>query len=411
MRVAIVHYWFLLSGGGERVVEALANMYPQADLFALFADRGSMPESLRDRKLTTSFLNNLPLAHKINRLIFPLYPLAAESFDLQAYDLVISSDSPSIKGLMLNQSAVHLCYCHTPARPLWDNHSEARRQRPPLIRPFFSAGAHYVRKWDFCSAQRVDRFIANSQYISQRIAKYYRRESVVVYPPVEISKGYLSPTQDDYYLTVGRLVDTKRVDLLIQACNKLRKRLVIAGSGREMKRLKTIAGPNIEFLGRVADSELSDLYARARAFLFAADEDFGIAPVEAQSYGRPVICFGQGGSLETVRGHGVTDQPTGLFFQEQTVVSICNAIQQFETIEDDFRPNLIQNHVRQFDLPVFEKRMRRIIDTTLHAENEIANRRSDLTFTTNVSNLSRAVVQNTPQLVSASPVRDLDEDE
>jgi glycosyltransferase involved in cell wall biosynthesis len=411
VRVAIVHYWFLLSGGGERVVEVLANMYPQADLFALFADPASIPASLKGRKLTTSFLNKLPLAHRINRLIFPLYPLAVESFDLREYDLVISSDSPPVKGLLLNQSAVHLCYCHTPARGLWDNYSEVCRQRSPLLRPFFSAGAHYVRNWDFSSAQRVDHFIANSEYVSQRIAKYYRRESIVVYPPVETSKGYLSPAQDDYYLTVGRLVDTKRVDLLIQACNKLHKRLVIAGTGREMKRLKAIAGPTIEFLGRVPESELSDLYARARAFLFAADEDFGIVPVEAQSYGRPVICFGHGGSLETVRGYGFTNQPTGLFFPEQTVAAVCDAIQQFETIEDAFRPRLIQNHARQFDLTVFEKRMRQVIDRALYAENEIANRGSEFAFTTSLTKLSQAVSDISPQLVPVARTWSRNEDE
>jgi glycosyltransferase involved in cell wall biosynthesis len=399
VRVAIVHYWFLLNGGGERVIDALAEMYPEADFFTLFADPDSIPESVKGRNLTTSFLNGFPFAQKLNRVLLPFYPAAVESFDLRNYDLVISSDSPPVKGLLLNQSAVHLCYCHTPARALWDSYWETRNNLPRFIRPFYSLGSQYVRMWDYFGAQRVDCFIANSNYVSRRIAKYYRRESTVIYPPVQTSNGYLSPVQDDYYLTVGRLVDTKRVDLLIHACNKLRRRFLIVGAGREANRLKSLAGPTIEFLGHVPETQLPELYARARAFLFAADEDFGIAPVEAQSYGRPVICLGHGGSLETVRGLGLASGPTGLYFQEQTVQSVCDAIQRFETVEDAFRPSLIQDHARQFDKELFKERMRQAVRGALATGYEITHSKSDLAFTRELTNLSPAIGNFSSQLM------------
>lgn len=391
MRVAIVHYWFLLSGGGERVVEVLADMYPQADFFALFAEPGSVPQNIQGRKLTTSFLDKLPLARRLNRAIFPLYPVAVESFDLRGYDLVISSDSPPVKGLILDQGARHLCYCHTPGRYIWDAYSEFRCGLPRLLRPFYAAASQYLRSWDYTSAQRVDRFIANSKYVSERISTYYRRRSTVIYPPVETAKGYLSPVQDDYYLSVGRLVETKRMELLIQACNKMHRRLLIAGSGREAEKLKPLAGPTVEFLGRVPDAALPELYAKARAFLFAADEDFGIVPVEAQSFGRPVVCFGRGGSLETVLGYGRAPRPTGLFFPEQTVASVCEGIEQFERVEECFDPEFIQRHSRQFDRAVFENRMRHLVESVLHGQTTETDSRAELAFTNDLSRLGQAL--------------------
>jgi glycosyltransferase involved in cell wall biosynthesis len=373
VRVAIVHYWFLVPGGGERVVEVLADMYPQADFFVLFADPKSVPKSIQGRKLTTSFLNKLPLARRMNRALFPLYPLAVESFDFRGYDLVISSDSPPIKGLILNQSAVHLCYCHTPGRYLWDYYSEFRSQLPRLIRPVYTAAAQYVRNWDFCAAQRVDQFIANSNYVAERIWKYYRRHSTVIYPPINTGMGYLSNTHDDYYLSVGRLVESKRIDLLIHACNKLGRRLLIAGTGREEKKLKAIAGPSIEFLGRVSAAKLPELYARCRAFLFAADEDFGIVPVEAQAFGRPVVCLGRGGSRETILDFTQHTQPTGLFFKDQTAASVSDAILQFESAEHSFDPQFIQDHARQFDTAVFEERMRQFVNESVSDKDRLVH--------------------------------------
>jgi glycosyltransferase involved in cell wall biosynthesis len=296
-----------------------------------------------------------------------------------------------MKGLILDPSALHLCYCHTPGRYIWDAYSEFRSNLPPIFRPFFTAAAHYVRNWDFSSAQRVDHFIANSKYVSQRIWKYYRRQSTVIYPPIETAMGYLSETRDDYYLSVGRLVESKRIDLLIHACNKLGKRLLIAGTGREENKLKALAGPTIEFLGRVPDAKLPELYARSRAFLFAADEDFGIVPVEAQAFGRPVICLGRGGSLETVLGYDRHSQPTGLFFQEQTFQSVCDALLLFEAIEGVFNPKFIQSHARQFDRVVFENRMRHFVDRALQTGEVKSDPYPDLTFTEDLYRLGQSL--------------------
>jgi glycosyltransferase involved in cell wall biosynthesis len=274
---------------------------------------------------------------------------------MRKYDLVITSDSPPVKGLILNQSAVQICYCHTPGRYLWDLYAEFRSELPRAVRPLYTLAAQYVRGWDFAAAQRVDHFVANSNYVAQRIWKYYRRQSSVIYPPIETGRGYLSDKQEDYYLSVGRLVHNKRLDLVIQACNRLGRKLLIAGAGRSEKQLKALAGPTVEFLGRLPDREIDRLYAKCKAFLFAADEDFGIAPVEAQSFGRPVICLGRGGSRETVLEVGAHSSPTGVLFAEQTVESVIGAILRFEAIEHIFEPRRIQAHSRQFDKSRFEK--------------------------------------------------------
>jgi glycosyltransferase involved in cell wall biosynthesis len=231
------------------------------------------------------------------------------------------------------------------------------QQQTTLLKPLFAAVAHYMRIWDFQAAQRVDCYAANSHYVASRIKKYYRRDSTVIYPPIETASGYIEPRHDDYYLSVGRLTHTKRIDLLIQACNKLGRRLLIAGVGRDMEALKTLAGPTIEFLGRVADGALPGLYAKCRAFLFAAEEDLGMVPLEAQAHGRPVIAYRRGGSLETVRGYGEYCIPTGVFFEKQTVDDVVAAILTYERVEEDFVPQQIRAHAVTFDTAVFVEKM------------------------------------------------------
>jgi glycosyltransferase involved in cell wall biosynthesis len=361
MRVAIVHYWFLNYGGGEKVVEALADIFPDADYYVLFADPKSIPRNITPARVKASFLNQFSLAKRLNRAFFPLYPLAVESFDLRDYDLVISSDSPPMKGLMLQQSTTHICYCHTPGRYLWDNFSEYRSTLPSILRPFYTAATQYVRSWDFQAAQRVDEFVANSKYVAERIWKYYRRPSTVIYPPVSTADAYIVDHQDDYYLSVGRLVENKRLDLLIHACNRLGRRLLIAGTGRTEKKLKSIAGPTIEFLGRVPEAELPELYARCRALLFSANEDFGIVPLEAQAYGRPVIALRKGGSIETVLGYSEHTDPTGLFFPKQDVDSLVDAMIEFENVEHSFTPRSIRKHACTFDKTIFESKIRSLL--------------------------------------------------
>jgi glycosyltransferase involved in cell wall biosynthesis len=363
MRIAIVHPWYLINGGAEQTVNVLASMYPEADFFTLFYRDRDLPSNVRGRSITALSWNWLPARDRLYRYLLPLYPLAFESLDLRGYDLILTSDSCVAKGILTDQGAVHVCYCHSPMRCLWDLHREFRANMSSIARPIFTLGTHYVRHWDFTAAQRVDAFVANSKNVAERIRRFYRRESLLLYPPVDTSKGYIADRTEDYYLYVGRLTDTKRIDLLIAACNKIKRKLVVVGVGREEKRLKAMAGPTIEFAGRVSAERLGEFYARCRAFLFAANEDFGIVPVEAQSFGRPVVAFGHGGSLETVIGVGSSgdDYATGVYFQEQTVESLQRAIIEFEGVEETFDPLEIQKHAAKFDTRNFVSGMTRLV--------------------------------------------------
>jgi glycosyltransferase involved in cell wall biosynthesis len=374
IRVAIVHHWFVSLAGGERVVDTIASMFPHADVFTLFLDQRKVPFGLRKHKITTSFLDKIPAARRAHRYFLPFYPLAVEMLDLSGYDLIITSDSGPMKGVITDPHSMHICYCYSPMRYVWDAHSAYLRGMSPLIRTAFRPVSHYVRNWDYSAAQRVDRFIAISRYVAGRIRKYYRRDSTVIYAPVDTSRGFIADKHEGYYLTVGRLVPYKRTDILIDACCRLGRKLVIVGDGPEMKRLKQKAAKNIEFLGEVDDSQLSDIYARCRAFLFAADEDFGLVPLEAHSYGRPVIAFGKGGALETVVGsytparhqkQGEELAITGVFFTEQTGDSLADAILAFESAEEVFVPERIQLHARKFDKSIFLGRMRDYLNDVL----------------------------------------------
>jgi glycosyltransferase involved in cell wall biosynthesis len=361
LRVAIVHYWFVGRGGGERVVEALAEVFPQADLFALVADRSTLAPVLQDRKLQTSFLQRVPGAKKFHRHFLFLQPLALEQFDLSGYDLVISSESGPAKGVITSSKTCHICYCHSPMRYIWDMYPEYRRGMGPIVGALFSLTAHYMRLWDYASAGRVDYFVANSRFIASRIRKYYGRESTVIHPPVDAATAKVSDKPGDYYLAVGRLVDYKRFDLAVSACTKLGRRLRVVGDGPQYKVLRRMAGPTVELLGRLNDRELRENLAGCRALLFPGEEDFGIVPVEAQSFGRPVVAYASGGVLETVRGvlpdQAAVENPTGVFFTEQSPSSLVKAILDFELMEHEFCPVTIREHSLQFDSEVFKNRI------------------------------------------------------
>ena len=368
MRVAIVHHWFVSQGGGERVAEALAQMYPSADIFALVADSEKVPATLQRRTLRTSFLNRLPFAGRVYRHLMPFYPLAVEGLDLSRYDLVLSSDSGPMKGVMVSPSAVHICYCHSPMRYLWDQYHHYRRSMGPVSRAAFSLSAQYVRSWDQRAAQRVTQLVANSRYVASRILQYYGRESVVIHPPVDTVAGYLASAPGKAYLTVGRLVPYKRIDLLIEACNLLGRELRIIGAGPEESRLRAQAGSTIKFLGNVDEDSLWHEYANCRAFLFAAEEDFGMAVVEAQACGRPVIAFGRGGALESVAtlNHAAPSPlDTGIFFQHQTAEDIIDAIRRFESSEYRFRPDIIRRHAGRFSIEAFRCSFQNLVDSAL----------------------------------------------
>jgi glycosyltransferase involved in cell wall biosynthesis len=353
VKVAILHPWFLMRGGGERVIEILADVYPEADLYTLFVNPEMVSLNLRQR-IRPSILNAFPFSSRLHRELLPLYPWAVESLDLREYDVVISSCGPAMMGCSVRQDATHICYCHTPQRSYWDLYQEHQLQLPPMLRHLFVMAATWVRTWEFCAMQRVDHIISNSNYIADRVRKYFRRESVVIYPPVSMSTRPLAAATGNYYLTVGRLEKQKRVDILIQACNLLGRKLVIAGTGKEEGYLRSIAGPTVTFAGFVSDEDLQKLYAGCKAFLFAAVEDFGIAPVEAQAYGKPVIAYGHGGSLETVRVNDPDGRPdTGILFPSQTIDSLVVALRRFEQGELHFSAEAIQEHARLFDTATF----------------------------------------------------------
>ena len=356
LRIAIVHYWFVNRRGGERVVETMAKMFPYADLFSLVVDPEKLDPTLRERSIKTSFLQNIPGGRRWHRHLLPFYPLALEQFDLSGYDLVLSSESGPAKGVLTNSRTCHVCYCHSPMRYLWDFYQSYKNGRSlgALSRPVFSLASHYLRLWDAASAQRVDHFVANSRTVAARIRKHYRRDSEVIHPPVDVHAGCLASRIEDYYLFAGQLVDYKRADIAIEACNRLGRRLHVVGEGEQYRRLRRLAGPSITFCGPLSDQELREQYAHCRALVFPGEEDFGIVPVEAMSFGRPVIAYGRGGATETVKGSSPQDVGTaatssGLFFQEQTTDSLMEAMVSFEKIQSQFSPFWIKQSVERFD--------------------------------------------------------------
>jgi len=350
MKVALVHDWLNQLGGAEDVLEQFVRLFPDAPLYTSLYWREKMPAHWQDWPIQTSFIDRLPLARRRQQLYFPLYPLAFEQFDFSGYDLVLSNKSGFCHGVITGPETVHICYCLTPTRYVWRYHQYAQRENLSrsvrlLLQPFLT----YLRQWDRLAADRVDHFIAISQEIQRRIAKVYRRESTIIYPPVDINRFEPVNRPDDYYLFLGRLVPYRRLDLLVEAFNRLQRPLLIAGDGRDRPKLEALAQDNITFLGYVADADLPDLLARCRAFIFPGEEDFGIAPLQAMAAGRPVIAYAAGGVLDTVV------PGTGVLFAEQSVAAIIKAVEQFEP--EKVSPAFIRTHAEQFDRTHFERQM------------------------------------------------------
>jgi glycosyltransferase involved in cell wall biosynthesis len=360
MRTAIVHYWLLNQRGGEKVLDAICRLLPEADIFTLFCDPSMLSEEVRRHRIETSFLNGLRGWH---RHLLPLMPMALESFDLRGYDLVVSSESGPAKGVITSSHTRHLCYCHTPMRYLWDLYPAYRNEwtRSGLKRAAMTPLSNYLRLWDYASAARVDRFVANSENVRQRIWKTYRRESEVVHPPVDVERFEWKPAED-YFLIVSELVPYKQVDTAVQWFSKTGRRLKVAGRGTELKRLQKIAGPGVEFLGRVTDEDLRGLYSRTRALLLPGEEDFGITPVEALASGKPVIALGRGGALETVPENG------GVFYEEATAEGLGGAVERFEKLEAGIKPRELQEHARKFSEPEFARKMTAALEEVRRAE-------------------------------------------
>jgi glycosyltransferase involved in cell wall biosynthesis len=359
MRVAIVHDYLAQAGGAERVVVAMHGIWPDAPIYTSVYDPRATLKEFQGMDIRTSFLQRMRVARtaKTHKLALPLFPAAFEHFDLTEYDVVVSSSSGFAKGVITGPDTCHICYCHTPARFAWRYHEYinqgnygklGRRVLPWII--------HGLRTWDVQTAQRVDEFVVNSFNVAKRVRKYYGRESEVLYPPVETGRFHIAekPTED-YLLVVSRLIGYKRMDLAVEACTRLGLKLKVVGGGPDLARLKAAAGPTVEFLGRLPDGEVENVFANCRAFLFPGEEDFGIAPVEAMAAGRPVVAFRAGGATETV-----IDGETGLFFDEPTVESLMDALRRLDTLPVD--PQRIRAHAQTFDISAFQARLRALVE-------------------------------------------------
>jgi len=356
MKVALVHDYLAQDGGAERVLKALQEIWPEAPIFVLFHDTKKI-DYIPKEKIRESFLAKMPLIKTSFPWYLPWMPMATERHDLSGFDIVISSSSVFAKGVITPPHALHVSYCHTPARFLWaDSHdylSDLKRSR--LIKIALPALMHRLRLWDQTSTERVDCFIANSRTVRQRILKYYRRESTVIHPPVTMQPPTNTPKIGTYFVAGGRLVPYKRLDIAIKAFNRLGWNLKIFGVGPELKHLKKIAKSNIEFLGKISEAEKAELLAGARAFIHPQLEDFGITPIESMSVGRPVIAYGQGGATETVQ-HGVT----GVLFPEQTWESLYEALIKFKPFEWDTQK--IKEHSQQYQTEKFKEAIKKQVE-------------------------------------------------
>lgn len=325
-KVALVYDWLDSRGGGERVLRCLHDMWPEAPIYTLVYDADNAPDWCRECDIRTTYIQDWPLLGKHRKILLSFMPKAWESLDLNEYDVVVSACASCCKGVLTRPDAVHICYCFSPTRYLWDRYYEYYEHAGAIKRRFMPGMIHNVRMWDYLAAQRPDFFAADSDFVGERIRKYYRRDATTIYPGIVVTNESVPEERDDYYLVVSRFISYKRVDLAIEACNRLGRNLVVVGSGgEEERRLRELAGPTVRFVGRVSDEEMRSYYHNARAFLFPGIEDFGLTPLEAQEGGTPVLAYGEGGALETV-----SDGETGLFFYEQTAESLAACIERFE---------------------------------------------------------------------------------
>lgn len=366
LRVALVHHWLVRMRGGEKVLQALCEIFPQADIFTLVFDPGGISDPIMRHRITPSWIQRLPGATRHYAQYLPLFPVAIEQFDLSNYDLVISSDASVAKGVLTRPETCHICYCHSPLRYAWSAYhtylSSVESAWKRRLIPFFMS---YLRLWDVCAASRVDHFVANSHTVSHRIQKYYRREAAVIYPPIAASEFLPAARVQDYYLATGQWVPYKRLDLAIEAFNRLRRPLWIVGEGPEEARLRQLARSNIRFLGRPDDCEFKKILSECRALIFPGEEDFGMIVPEAHACGRPVVALARGGALETV-----VPRVNGLLFEEETAESLCSAVLQLESIEPHLDARAIQATAEVFDEREFHQAMREFVATKVAEHHE-----------------------------------------
>lgn len=369
LRVAIVHYWLVSMRGGEKVVEELARMFPEAEIFTLVCRPEKLSPFLRSRKIHTSFLQKIPGAKRHYTKMLPLMPFALEQFDLQDFDLVISSESGPAKGIITRADALHICYCHSPMRYIWDQFHVYQKQQKWAGRMMMSLFAPVMRMWDVTTSSRVNGFIANSHYVASRIKRFYDRESAVIHPPVAVDDFVAGEGKGEFYLYAGQLTGYKRPDLVVKACSQTGRKLVVIGEGEQEAYLRSIAGPSVTFLGHQPFSVLSDHMARCRALLFPGIEDFGILPVEVMASGRPVLAYDAGGARETVSA-----DCAGIRFAEQSVEGLLSAIESFEARESDFTPEALRKHASQFSAARFRQEMDQLIRKELAATPALLSR-------------------------------------
>lgn len=362
LKTAIVHDWLTTYAGSERCVESFTNIWNNADIYSLvdFLNEKDRQTILKGKNAKTSFVQKLPLANKYHRHYFPLFPLAIEQFDLSGYDLVISSSHAFAKGALTNSNQLHICYCYTPIRYAWDlthqyfdKESFVGRIQKLILQP----ALHNIRTWDVVSANRVDYFVAISNYIARRIKKIYRRDAEVIYPPVDTAKFSCESHKEDFYLTASRFVPYKKIDLIAESFSKMPdKKLIIIGEGSDKEKIKAKSAKNVKMINYKEVDDLAEYMKRARAFVFAAEEDFGISVIEALSCGTPVIALNKGGTAETI-----VDGKYGIHFSDQTPDDIVNAVARFEKSENTFDPQILSNYAKQFDRSIFEEKIKSFI--------------------------------------------------
>ena len=350
--------------GGERVIDALCELFPDADVYTHVYDAAGVSPRIARHRVRTTFISRLPFARRLYKLYLPLMPAALRALQLKQYDLIISSEAGPAKGVVKRKGAVHVCYCHTPMRYAWGMEDEYLGPLPAPVRFLARIVLRYMRSWDVRSARGVDHFVANSKEVAGRIRTAYGRDADVVHPPVDVDRfKALTRTEiGDYYLVVSHLVAYKRIDLAVDACTRLQRPLVIIGTGEQLARLRARAGPTVRFLEWQSDEEIAGYYSRCRALLFPGLEDFGITPLEAMASGRPVVAYGKGGATETV-----IDGKTGILFQEQTVDALCAAIDRLERREKQFDPTALRAHANQFSREAFLSGMQRVLQRVLPA--------------------------------------------
>ncbi|MFA6160211.1 MAG: glycosyltransferase [Parcubacteria group bacterium] len=364
MKIALVHDYLVQNGGAEKVLEAFCELFPYAPIYTLVYSKKLMHGSFADKKIKTSFLQKIPFAVGRHRIFPQFMPFAIEQFDFSDYDIVLSDSSSFAKGIITGPKTLHICYMHTPMRFAWDDCQKYNRDFyfPNFIKKLVPFFMNYIRIWDRVSADRPDKIIANSFFVARRIKKYFRRESEVINPPVNVNDFEISQEKDDYFLIAGRLMAYKRFDIAIGAFNELGLPLKILGRGPEMKRLQKIAGPNIEFLGRVSDEELQKYFSRCQAFIFPQEEDFGLTAIEAMASGTPLIAY-RGGDIPEHMEEG----KTGVFFAHQTVEDLVSAVRKFKN--SDYDPQYIRQRVLKFDKELFKARIKEYIDNEWKEKN------------------------------------------